>query len=59
MNEVQAGKRQGWALDLKSPAQAKVQKQSAQAKVLERKWLRYLLVHGTEYGFAEKKGILV
>jgi len=25
-------------------------KQSAQAKVLERKWLRFLLVHGEEYG---------
>ena len=31
-------------------------KQSAQAKVLERKWLRFLLVHGAEYGFDEKKG---
>ena len=31
-------------------------KQSAQAKVLERKWLRFLLVHGKEYGFTEKKG---
>ena len=31
-------------------------KQSAQAKVLERKWLRFLLVHGNEYGFVEKRG---
>ena len=31
-------------------------KQSAQAKVLERKWLRFLLVHGEEYGFDERKG---
>ena len=30
-------------------------KQPAQAKVLERKWLRFLLVHGAEYGFGEKK----
>jgi archaellum component FlaD/FlaE len=29
-------------------------KQSAQAKMLERKWLRFLLVHGAEYGFDEK-----
>ena len=27
-------------------------KQSAQAKVLERKWLRLILVHGEEYGFS-------
>ena len=26
-------------------------KQSAQARVLERKWLRFLLVHGEEYSF--------
>ena len=26
-------------------------KQSAQAKVLERKWLRFLLVHAEEYSF--------
>ena len=31
-------------------------KQSVQAKVLERKWLRFLLVHGEEYGFDERKG---
>ena len=31
-------------------------KQSTQAKVLERKWLRFLLVHGNEYGFVEKRG---
>ena len=31
-------------------------KQSAQAKVLERKWLRFLLVHGAEYGFDERVG---
>ena len=31
-------------------------KQSAQAKVLERKWLRFLLVHGAEYGFSKKRG---
>jgi len=31
-------------------------KQSAQAKVLERKWLRFLLVHGEEYGFDESTG---
>ena len=31
-------------------------KQSAQAKVLERKWLRFLLVHGAEYGFKENSG---
>jgi hypothetical protein len=29
-------------------------KQSAQAKVLERKWLRFLLVHGEEYGFVRR-----
>ena len=27
-------------------------KQSAQAKVLERKWQRFLLVHGEAYKFA-------
>ena len=26
-------------------------KQSAQTKVLERKWLRFLIVHGKKYGF--------
>ena len=31
-------------------------KQSAQAKVLERKWLRFLLVHGDKYGFKESQG---
>ena len=31
-------------------------KQSAQAKVLERKWLRFLLVHGEKYGFDEGNG---
>ena len=31
-------------------------KQSAQAHVLERKWNRFLLVHGTEYGFDAHKG---
>ena len=31
-------------------------KQSAQAKVLERKWLRFLLVHGEEYGFNSSRG---
>jgi hypothetical protein len=31
-------------------------KQSAQAKVLERKWLRFLLVHAEEYGFDESTG---
>ena len=31
-------------------------KQSTQAKVLERKWLRFLLVHGDEYGFDEDVG---
>jgi hypothetical protein len=31
-------------------------KQSAQAHVLERKWNRFLLVHGTEYGFGAHKG---
>ena len=31
-------------------------KQSAQAKVLERKWLRFLLVHGEEYDFGAKRG---
>ena len=31
-------------------------KQSAQAKVLERKWLRFLLVHGEKYGFDARKG---
>ena len=31
-------------------------KQSAQAKVLERKWLRFLLVHGEKYGFDECNG---
>ena len=31
-------------------------KQSAQAKVLERKWLRFLLVHGWEYGFDKRQG---
>ena len=32
-------------------------KQSAQAKVLERKWLRFLLVHGEEYGLDEREGL--
>ena len=31
-------------------------KQSAQAKVLERKWLRFLMVHGKTYGWNEKHG---
>ena len=31
-------------------------KQSAQAKVLERKWLRFLLVHGETYDFDERVG---
>ena len=31
-------------------------KQSAQAKVLERKWSRFLLVHGAEYRFDARKG---
>lgn len=31
-------------------------KQSAQAKVLERKWLRFIDVCGDEYGFDERKG---
>ena len=31
-------------------------KQSAQARVLERKWLRFLLVHGEEYSFTPRKG---
>ena len=31
-------------------------KQSAQAKVLERKWLRFLTVYGDEYGFDESVG---
>ena len=31
-------------------------KQSAQARVLERKWQRFILVHGKTYGFSEKKG---
>ena len=31
-------------------------KQSAQANVLERKWLRFLLVHGKKYGFKEREG---
>ena len=31
-------------------------KQSAQAKVLERKWLRFLAVYGDEYGFDESVG---
>ena len=31
-------------------------KQSAQAQVLERKWVRFLLVHGEEYGFDARKG---
>ena len=31
-------------------------KQSAQAKVLERKWQRFLLVYGDEYGFDERVG---
>ena len=29
-------------------------KQSAQAKVLERKWLHFLLVHGKAYGFKSR-----
>ena len=31
-------------------------KQSAQAKVLERKWVRFLLVRGDKYGFSARKG---
>ena len=31
-------------------------KQLAQAKVIERKWLRFLLVHGEEYGFNARAG---
>ena len=31
-------------------------KQSAQAKVLERKWLRFLLVHGDAYKFDARDG---
>ena len=31
-------------------------KQSAQAKVLERKWLRFLLVHGDTYKFDARVG---
>ena len=31
-------------------------KQSAQAKVIERKWLRFLLVHGEKYGFNARVG---
>ena len=31
-------------------------KQSAQAQVLERKWNRFLLVHGGDYGFDARKG---
>ena len=31
-------------------------KQSAQAKVLERKWLRFLLVHGEAYKFVARVG---
>ena len=31
-------------------------KQSAQGRVLERKWLRFLLVHGEEYSFTPRKG---
>ena len=31
-------------------------KQSAAAKSLERKWLRFLLVHGVQYGFKESQG---
>ena len=31
-------------------------KQSAQAKVIERKWLRFLLVHGEEYEFVARAG---
>ena len=31
-------------------------KQSTQAKVLERKWLRFLLVYGDEYGFDKRNG---
>ena len=34
-------------------------KQLAQAKVLERKWLRFLLVHGDEYGFNEMVQICI
>ena len=32
-------------------------KQLAQAKVIERKWLRFLLVHGEEYNFDACAGI--
>ena len=31
-------------------------KQSAAAKSLERKWSRFLLVHGAKYGFKESQG---
>ena len=31
-------------------------KQSAAAKALEKKWLRFLLVHGVRYGFKESRG---
>ena len=31
-------------------------KQSAQAKVLEGKWVRFLLVRGDKYGFSARKG---
>ena len=31
-------------------------KQSYNAQCLERKWQRFLLVHGDEIGFSEKKG---
>ena len=31
-------------------------KQSAQAKVLERKWQRFLLVHGETYKFVARVG---
>ena len=31
-------------------------KQSAAAKKIERKWLRFLLVHGVKYGFKESRG---
>ena len=32
-------------------------KQSVQAKVLERKWLRFLLVHAEEYSFNARRAV--
>ena len=31
-------------------------KQSAAAKALEKKWVRFVLVHGVQYGFKESQG---